>query len=44
MDYAPKGEESKEKYMLSTYKWQWKAVKDYADDTNIYKGLQKEGE
>lgn len=44
MDYAPQGEESKEKYMQSTYKWQWDAVKDYADDTNIYRGLKKESE
>lgn len=42
MDYL--GEGKKEKQMQATYKWQWDAVREFANQDNIYHKLQKESD
>jgi len=42
MDYL--GEGKKEKQRQATYKWQWDAVREFANQDNIYHKLQKESD
>ncbi len=42
MDY-PKYENDK-RNQNTIYKWQWDTVADFAEDENIFRGLEKESE